>query len=61
MHALTAVLVPIIIIVAVALIIWYAAERFSPDPFITKIVQIIVFVVVLVAILLKLVPLLGIA
>jgi hypothetical protein len=58
---LLAALVPIIITVVVALIIWYAAERFSPDPFITKVVQIIVFAVVLIVLLLKLVPLLGIA
>lgn len=53
-------LIPIIIIVVVALIIWWAAERFSPDPFITKIVQVVVFAVVLIALLLKLVPILGI-
>ena len=52
-------LVPIIIIIAVALIIWYVAERFSPDPLITKIVQIVVFVVVLVALIMKLFPLMG--
>jgi hypothetical protein len=59
MTALLHALVPIIVIVVVALIIWYAAERFSPDPFITRIVQIVLFAVVLIAILLKLVPLLG--
>lgn len=59
MHALVAVLIPVIIIIAVALIIWYVAERFSPDPLITKVVQIVVFVVVLVVILLKLLPLIG--
>lgn len=60
MSALIAALVPIIIIVVVALIIWYAAERFSPDPFVTKVVQIVVFAVVLIALLLKLIPLLGV-
>lgn len=59
MQALLAVLVPVIIVVIVALIIWAAAERFSPDPFITKIVQYVVFGVVLIVLLLKLVPLLG--
>ena len=59
MHALVAVLVPIIITIAVALIIWYVAERFSPDPLITKIVQIVVFVVVLIVLIMKLFPLLG--
>jgi Co/Zn/Cd efflux system component len=57
MNALTSMLVPIILIVAVALIIWYAAERFSPDPLITKIVQIVVFAMVLVVLLMKLLPL----
>jgi hypothetical protein len=37
MHMLLGALVPIIITVAVALIIWFVAERFSPDPLITKI------------------------
>lgn len=41
----------------VALIIWWAAERFSPDPLITKIIQVIVFAVVLIALLTKLLPL----
>lgn len=59
MHALVASLVPIIIMVVVALIIVWAAERFSPDPFITKIVQLVVFAVVLVFLLLKLAPMLG--
>lgn len=60
MHGLVNALIPVIITVVVALIIWYAAERFSPDPFITKIVQIVVFAVVLIVLLLKLVPLLGV-
>lgn len=59
MHALAGLLVPLIIIVGVALLIWVIAERFSPDPLITKIVQIIVFLVVLVALLTKLLPLIG--
>ncbi len=60
MHALVSALVPIIIIVVVAVIIVLAAERFSPDPFITQIIKWVVFAVVLIALLLKLVPLLGI-
>ena len=60
MHGLVAALIPIIVIIAVGLIIWYVAERFSPDPLITKITQIVVFVVVLVVLLLKLLPLLGV-
>ena len=59
MHALIALLVPIIVLIVVALIIWWIAERFSPDPLITKIVQIVLFAVVLIVLLTKLFPLLG--
>lgn len=59
MHGLLAILVPIIIVVAAGLIIWYVAERFSPDPLITKIVQIVVFVIILVVCLTKLLPLIA--
>ena len=59
MHALLAVLVPVIIAVVVGLIVWFVAERFSPDPLVTKIVQIVVFAVVLIVCLTKLVPLIA--
>lgn len=59
MHELTSLLVPLIVTIGVALIIWYVAERFSPDPLITKIVQIVLFIVVLVVIIMKLLPMLG--
>lgn len=59
MHGLLSVLVPVVIAIAVGLIVWIIAERFSPDPLITKIVQIVVFVVVLVVCLTKLVPLIA--
>ncbi len=59
MSALIAMIVPIIILVVVALVIIWVTERFSPDPLITKIIQVIVFAVVLIALLMKLVPLLG--
>ena len=59
MHGLLAILVPIIIVIAAGLIIWYVAERFSPDPLITKIVQIVVFVIILVVCLTKLLPLIA--
>jgi hypothetical protein len=57
MNALVSALVPIIIILAIALVVWWATERFSPDALITKIVKLIIFVVVLIAVLTKLVPL----
>ncbi len=59
MHVLISQLVPIIVLVVIALVIWYAAERFSPDPFLTKVVHIIVFAVVLIILLTKLFPMLG--
>ncbi len=58
MSALIAALVPLIILVLVALIIIWVAERFSPDPLITKIIQAIVFVVVLIVLLTKFLPML---
>lgn len=60
MTTLVNALVPIIIVVVCALIIWLTTERFSPDPFITRVVQIVIFAVVLIVLLLKLIPLLGV-
>lgn len=44
-------LIPILITIVVAIILWWATERFSPDPLITKIVQVVIFVVVLIRLL----------
>lgn len=60
MSSLIAMLIPIIVLVVIGLIIIWVTERFSPDPLITKIIQVVVFAVVLIALLIKLVPLLGI-
>lgn len=59
MHALTSILVPVIVVVVVGLIIYWVAERFSPDPLITKIVQVIVFAVVLIVLITKLLPMIA--
>jgi len=59
MSALIASLVPVIVLIVIALIIVWVAERFSPDPLITQIVRVVVFAVVLIALLLKFVPMLG--
>lgn len=59
MHSLIAVLVPIIIIVVVALIILVINDRFAPDESIKKIVAYVVYGCVLIALILKLFPLLG--
>lgn len=50
-------LIPLLIFLAVILIVWWITVRFSPDPLLTKIVQVILFIVVIV----KLLTLLGIA
>jgi len=55
---LVALIVPIIVMVVVALIIIWVAERFSPDPLVTKIVQVIVFACVMIFLVTKLLPLL---
>jgi len=56
--ALVSLIVPIVVLVVVALIIVWVAERFSPDPLITKIVQVIVFACVMIFLVTKLLPLL---
>jgi len=58
MASLVAVLIPIIIIVAVAAIVLLIVERFSPDATVTIIVRWIVFALVLIAIISRLLPLL---
>jgi hypothetical protein len=58
MSALVSLLVPLIVIICAALIIVWCAERWSPDPLITKIVKVVVFAVVLIALITKLLPLL---
>ncbi len=60
MHALVAALVPIIIVIVVAIIIIAITERFSPDALITTIVRWVVFAVVLIFLLTKMLPLLGV-
>lgn len=57
MAALAAVLIPIIVIVAVAAIFLLIVERFSPDATVTTIVKWIVFALVLIAIISRLLPL----
>jgi len=58
MSGLVALLVPLIILIDVALIIVYVAVRFSPDPLITKIINLVVFAVVLIWLITKLLPML---
>ena len=53
-------LVNLIIIIAVLIVAWMVVARFSPDPLITKIAQIIIFVVAVVIVLRMILPLAGI-
>lgn len=49
----------LIVIILAALILWWATERFSPDPFITKVVQAVIFAAVLLALLTRFLPVIG--
>jgi hypothetical protein len=51
----------LIIAVAVLIIAWMIIERFSPDPLITKIAQIGIFVVALLLVLKLVLPLAGVS
>ena len=59
MHELVAVLVPIIVIVVIALIILVLNDRFAPDPSLKQNVAYVVYGCVLIALIIKLLPLLG--
>lgn len=53
-------IINLIIVLAVLLVAWYVAARFSPDALLTKIVQIVIFVIALIVILKWALPLVGI-
>ncbi len=54
---LTSILLSVAVAIAIALIVWYIVERFSPDVLITKILQVVIFLAVLYFVVLKLLPL----
>jgi hypothetical protein len=56
MAGLSGLIVQAIIVIVVALIILWAAERFSPDPLITNIVRLLIFAMVLIWLITKLLP-----
>ena len=60
MHALIAALIPIVVTVIVGLIILVLNDRFAPDEAIKKIVAYVVYGCILIALIIKLLPLLGI-
>ena len=53
-------LVKLVIVIAVLIVAWLINDRFSPDPLITKIVQIVIFVIAFIIILTILLPMTGV-
>lgn len=54
-------LLSLIVIVAILIIAWIIVERFSPDPTITLIAKIVIFVAALYILLAKMLPLAGVS
>lgn len=50
----------LIVGLVILLACWFIAERFSPDPLITKLVQLALFLVALYLVVTKVLPLVGI-
>jgi len=54
-------IVQLIIAIAVLLIAWFIVARFSPDPLITKIAQIAIFVIALLIVIRMVLPMAGLS
>ena len=54
-------LLNLIIVLAILIVAWLIIARFSPDPLITKICQIILFVIALVVVIKMVLPLAGVS
>jgi len=54
-------IVKLLIAVAILIIAWFITERFSPDPLITKIVQVLLFLIALFLIIKLLLPMVGVS
>ncbi len=54
-------IIQVVIIAAILLAAWYVVERFSPDPLLTKLCQIAIFVIAVVVIVMKLLPMAGLS
>lgn len=54
-------LIQLIIVIAVLIVAWLVLERFSPDPLITRICQIIIFVIALLVVVKMLLPMVGVS
>jgi hypothetical protein len=51
----------IIVIICVLLIAYWLAVKFSPDPLITKIIQIVIFLIALWVVFFKVLPMAGVS
>ena len=51
----------VIVIVAVLVVVYLLATRFSPDPLITKIIQIVIFLIALWVAFFKVLPMAGVS
>ena len=58
---MTHALFQIIVIVVVLLVVWWVAVRFSPDPLVTKIIQVVIFLIALWVAFFKVLPLAGVS
>ena len=54
-------LVSLIIVICILIVAWLVVERFSPDPLITTICKIIIFIVALLVVIQKLLPMVGVS
>ena len=54
-------IVQIVIGLCFLLIAWYCVERFSPDALITKICQILIFILAILLVVAKVLPLVGVS
>lgn len=52
--------VEVIVVCAILIAAWFVNERFSPDPLLTKLVQIALFVIAIIVIVKQLLPALGV-
>lgn len=53
---LVALLVDLVVLVCLALVAWYLLQRFSPDPVLTKILGIVIFLIVFIVVVADLFP-----
>ena len=58
---MTDLLIKLVVAVAILLIAWFITERFSPDPLVTKIVQVVLFLIALFLIVKFLLPAVGVS